>query len=327
PVGGVHDIQIHRLRPPPLPPAVEFQIPTAGGAEAVVLRDGLAYVADGAAGLQVLRFQDADRAGRPPTVTLSSSTGSETAQENQRVTVTAQAVDDVAVARVEFLVDGELAATDAFFPFEHTVVMPLRGQGHDRIRFQARAVDTGGNAGVSEELVLSLEEDRDPPWGNQTWPDNRSEIEDNGPPVQTLTVRLSEPFDPASFRPELFRLIEAGADGWLNTPDDVVIAGAIPELRGTEGILRFHLPAALPQGGYRATLAEGLADRRGNRMDYDHVWNFRVVGPWVVANRPRSFGAWAGHAVRLWFNRPMDPASLTRAITAAYWRSGGVLDP
>jgi len=327
PVGGTHDIQIHRLQPPPLPPVVEFQIPTAGSAEAVVIRDGLAYVADGDAGLQVLRFQDADRAGRAPTVSLSSSTSGNTAQENQRVTVTALAVDDVEVARVEFLVDGELVATDASFPFEHTVVMPPLAEGRDRIRFQARAIDTGGNVGVSGELVLTLEEDLEPLWVNTTWPGDRWELDDNGPHVQTLTIWFTEPFNPASFRPELFRFFEAGPDGQLRTADDVEIIGAIPELRPSEGILRFHLPAPLPQGSYRAILAEGMADRKGNLMNYDHEWRFGVVGPWVVTQRPRSFGAWAGHSVRLWFNRPMDPDSLARAITAEYFGSGGVRDP
>lgn len=124
--GGAHDIQIHRLQAPPLPPVVEFQIPTDGNAEAVVIRDGLAYVADGDAGLLVLRFQDADRAGRPPTVTLSSSTGGTTALENQRVTVTAAAVDDVGTARVEFLVDGQPVATDDAENFE--VQLPAAGR-------------------------------------------------------------------------------------------------------------------------------------------------------------------------------------------------------
>lgn len=325
--GGAHDIQIHRLQAPPLPPVVEFQFPTEGNAEAVVIRDGLAYVADGDAGLLVLRFQDADRAGRPPTVTLSSSTGGNTALENQRVTITAAAVDDVGTARVEFLVDGQPVATDAFFPFEHTVVMPLREAGRESIRFQARAVDTGGNVGLSPELLITLQPDQEPPWGNQTWPADRSEIEDNAGPVQTLTLWLSEPFNPASFRPDMFRLFEPGPDGQFRTADDVPITGAIPELLADEGILRFHLPASLPQGGYRAILAEGLADRRGNLMNYDHEWRFRVVGPWVVAQSVRSFGAWAGHAVRLWFNRPMNPESLSRAVSVVFTRSGQLEDP
>src|SRR2546425_684970 len=92
------------------------------GAGKVFVGNGIAFVADGTAGLQVVNYRAFDNQGVPPTIALNASfqltspTNGLT-EEAKRARVTAIVTDDVQVRDVEFYVDGAKVFTDVSFPF------------------------------------------------------------------------------------------------------------------------------------------------------------------------------------------------------------------
>jgi hypothetical protein len=314
---GAHDVQLHRLAADGISPVFDLQLPTPGSAEAVSLRDELAYVADGPAGLQVLRFQDADRAGRAPTVEVRASVPGPRVQANERVTFTAVATDDVAVARVDFELDGVPVASDSSFPFELVLAAPQRSLDRETLRVRARATDTGGNVGVSPELVLQLADDATAPVVTGTSPESGSEIATAL--VDTLVVSFSEVIEPSSLTPANFLLTYAGPDNQFGTADDAPVAGGVVEHRAAEATARLRFAAPLNTGRYRAQVGPGIADPAGNINPTVHEWGFRLIGPKVISSVPRSYGSSAGYETRVRFSRAMNAASV-----AAAWKILGL---
>lgn len=70
------------------------------------------------------------------------------------VEVSASATDNVGVVVVEFLVDDEVRATDTAAPFSWTWNTTEFANGEHRLR--ARAYDAAGNAGTSEERIVTV---------------------------------------------------------------------------------------------------------------------------------------------------------------------------
>jgi hypothetical protein len=92
-----------------------------------------------------------DTAGIAPTVAIVSPADGSEFIEGQEITVRADAFDDVAVAAVEFRIDGVTVSSDSTAPFEAMVEIPL-----DRVSVlvEARAVDLGGNVGMSAPIEI-----------------------------------------------------------------------------------------------------------------------------------------------------------------------------
>ncbi len=310
---GAHDLQIFDLRPNGDGLRFQTQHPTPGSAEALMLSGNFALVADGAAGLTVIRHAEADRFGRPPAVTLRSPFVAGLAEEGRMGVFVADATDDVGVARVELFVDGQLAATDTAAPYEFTVLMPRRTDGRTGVRLRARATDTGGNVGESAELVLTLTGDATAPEVRQLVPFSGAEVE--GGLILQVAVLLSEPLNPASVTAGALRLFEAGPDGQHGTADDVeVTRGTVnyrPGLPG--GTLDFGL--GLASGRYRAVLASGLADPAGNAMPAGVEWTFELRRPRVLSHRPPQNGLAAGRSLEVTFSAPMIPASVALGLS------------
>src|SRR6185436_473586 len=123
---GPNDISLYDLSNPTNTQAFLTKFLTPGTAYAVSIFNGLAYVADGAAGLQVVNYLPYDNRGTNPTISLSASfaLASGVAEEGKLVRVTAAVTDDVQVRNVEFYVDGIKVATDGNFPFEYRFFTP-----------------------------------------------------------------------------------------------------------------------------------------------------------------------------------------------------------
>jgi len=68
--------------------------------------------------------------------------------------VAVSAGDNVAVARVEMLLDGALAATDSAAPYQFAWDTTTVGNGSHTL--QARAVDSSGNSGVSATITVTV---------------------------------------------------------------------------------------------------------------------------------------------------------------------------
>jgi hypothetical protein len=69
------------------------------------------------------------------------------------VTVTANATDDVGVAAVTFLVNGQVALTKTAPPYQYTFTAPTAGSA---LTLGATAVDFGGNVGQAANVALDL---------------------------------------------------------------------------------------------------------------------------------------------------------------------------
>lgn len=131
-----------------------FDLPHA--VAAVAIYNGLGYIANREAGLQVVNYLAFDTLRRPPAVSLETSAAGGQIQEGKLTRVTANATDDVQVRNVEFYRDGEKVFTDGNFPFEHWFVAPRITPERNSFTLRARASDTSGSATFSEDLTLQL---------------------------------------------------------------------------------------------------------------------------------------------------------------------------
>jgi hypothetical protein len=147
-----------------------------------------------------------DRQGQPPTVRITLPAADSTVIEGTLLTVTVDATDDVAVARVDVIVNGQLAGTDTSAPYQFSVTVPT---GVPQLALGAQALDLGGNLGAAKEVRVNV------------IPDPRTtavgRIVDNmGSPVAGATVTANNGAATTS-----------GADGSFLIPDLPTVGGPI----------------------------------------------------------------------------------------------------
>jgi hypothetical protein len=260
----------------------------------VTLLNGLAYIADDVAGLQVVNYLPYDNRGQPPTVTLVADGLAQGVEEAKPVRIAARVTDDVQVRQVQFFVNGVLAFVDGSFPFEYRFTAPRRTAEQTSITVRAVATDTGGNSAATADLVIPLPEDTSPPRIVRAWPAL------GGSRVSQLIAFASEPLDPASLTEATFLVFAAGMDGLPGTPDDVAVGNGtarwVPEL----GAAMLDFPTPLPEGRYRARLTTGVKDMTGHPLEEPFEWQFS-----------NNSVAWIGGASGSWH----DPAQ---------WSTGAV---
>jgi hypothetical protein len=273
-VNSVHGVWLYDLRDPAVRTAFTTQFETPGLALALALHRGLAFVADGPAGLQTLNFLAADLGSTPPTVHLEATFPLDPAQAESGafVAVLAQTRDDVLVREVEFYLDGTRVHTDGNHPFEYRFRVPQLTPSKTNFTVRARAFDTGGNAAWSEEITVAIRPDHTPPRARPGFPAA------NGFAVSPTHVSafFNEPVDAATLTPARLTLRSLGPDRQSGTADDTPVTGEVvylPEPRLAE--LRF--PPVAVAGRYEAVLFRGVADLSGNLITNDLVWAFEVV--------------------------------------------------
>ncbi len=246
---------------------------TPGVSRAVSLYNGLAYIADSAAGMQVINYLTYDAQGVPPTITLSASfpLNPAKAEEGKLVRVTADVTDDVQVRNVEFYVDGVKVATDGNFPFEHRFTTPLLAE-RSSFTLRARASDTGGNAAWTDEVVVTLASDATPPRVTAVSPGNGAIIGN----IKALAVFFNEPIEPSTLTPASFSLTEAGPDGNFNTADDVTVTNGALQFRADVQGAFMNFTNGLSPGYYHAQVTTAITDLAGNRLAGGVVWVFHI---------------------------------------------------
>ena len=272
-VAGQHDISLYDVSDPAITNAFESAIPTPGTARAVSIYNGLAYVADSAAGMQVINYLESDTLGVPPTIELSASFPLDPpeAEEGKLVRVSATVTDDVQVRNVEFYVDGVRVVTDGNFPFEHRFVTPLI-ETQPSLTLRARASDTGGNATWTDEVTVTLVPDATSPRLTGVSPRNGAIVGK----IQAIAAFFNEPMDVDTFTSEAFSVIEAGDDGTFHTPDDLVATSGILEFEEAVNGVFMRFPDGLPPGKYLAQVTTGVADLAGNPLKAGETWSLRV---------------------------------------------------
>jgi hypothetical protein len=104
--------------------------------------------------LRILKYQDiVDTFGIPPTVSITSPASGTPLIQGQTITLSANATDDVAVASVNFLVDGQVVFTTSSSPYQFSYTVPLTAT---TLTFGATAVDYGNNVGTAQNVVVPV---------------------------------------------------------------------------------------------------------------------------------------------------------------------------
>src|SRR5262249_13210721 len=188
--GSTNDVSLYDVSDPRMTDRFLFEFPTPGTARAVSIYNGLAYVADGDSGMQVINYRAADTLGVPPAVAFTTSVAGPDVQEGSLILVEATVTDDVQVRNVELLVDGVSTQTDGNFPFQFFLRAPLASEASE-VRIAVRASDTGGQRTVAPERVFRIVQDEFPPTVVSTVPSEASVLLDDFFESQALVVRFS----------------------------------------------------------------------------------------------------------------------------------------
>ena len=190
------------------------QIDLPAVASSVALASGIAFVADGAAGLVVVNYLSFDSAGLPPQVSITAdvvdvdaSTPGTQVYAGTTVNVRATILDDVQVRRAELLAGGAVVAGDVSFPFDFFATAVAGDAGPFTLAVQA--VDTGGNVAVSNVIELDVVPDLDPPTITLLAP-AADEVFNAEEGRQTVRLRFSEPLDQDLLTGERFQLARGG---------------------------------------------------------------------------------------------------------------------
>ncbi len=273
------DIYLHDLRPGGKGSEFLTSFPTPASAEGVSLYNGLAYVADGTAGLHVINYLAYDSKGLAPTIRLDTSlrtneVGRLFHEEGQPFRLTASVTDDVQVRNVEFYIDGQRVLTDGSFPFESRLVAPLLTPSKASFTIRAKATDTGGNATWSDEVAVQLRPDATAPVVRHLFPEP-SEIVPPG--TKAFFVLFNEPTAAGTINAGNLTITFAGADNIFATTDDLPLTQGAVSYRVDTSTVAITFPSALGLGLYRGVVSNRVADLAGNRLEKDFVWTFAIL--------------------------------------------------
>lgn len=288
---GNDKIHIYDTSNPALTDQFLAQLDTPGIAHAVSIFNGIAYIADGPAGMQEINYLAYDTGDTSPTISLRTNFSLGMAEEGQIMTITADVGDDVQVRNVEFFVDGVKAATDGNFPFEHRLIVP-RASVQPAFTIQGRARDTGGNAATSPLLTLTVTNDATPPRVVFAAPRNLSTLPVGIDDV-SIVATFNEPIDPATLTEASFQLIGAGPDQTQGTDDDVVIPGGLVAYNPDSNTASLNFPHALAADHYRAVVTTAVTDFAVHALASDFSWTFTLREPLDVFWITPDTGLWS----------------------------------
>lgn len=114
----------------------------------------------------------------PPTAEITAPTLGETAIARATVAVLVRATDDVAVAAVDFLVNGEVVFTDTTAPYQFNFRVP---QGISGVTSGAVAIDSQGQVGVATDVAINVTPDPETAAVGRV-------LDENGNPVAKATI-------------------------------------------------------------------------------------------------------------------------------------------
>jgi hypothetical protein len=244
------------------------RINTPSVAYGTAIASGIAYVANGTSGLQIINYLPFDNKGIAPIINLNSSVtdldpnvDGIQVQEGSTIPLQINITDDVQVRNVELLVDGQVVSNDVSFPWDLSVVAPAIAPGKDTVGIQVRATDTGGNIALSNLLTLNLSTDKFAPTVIGTTPtaDSRSKV------IPTVAIKFNEAIDPTKLNVSGITLTNLGADGVLGGGDDVIATVSSLQTRNFDKTLVIQPAGELSVGNYQLSVDPSIiSDRVGN---------------------------------------------------------------
>ncbi|MEJ0019610.1 MAG: Ig-like domain-containing protein [Acetobacteraceae bacterium] len=246
----------------------------------VALANGIAFVIDGENGLQVVNYRTLDNQGTPPTVSIAVQANDVDAAaagvqvvEGGLVRIRPTVTDDVQVRDVQVLVNGTVVADRPAYPFDFDTLVPSIASAGATMTLQVRAVDTGGNATLSNIVTLAVVHDTVPPAVA------RMNIAQgaNLYAARSIEIGFTEPLDTARLATSGIVLVNVGPDGNAGTADDV----AVPVTFTTRELGRVLtvLPSdALSAGTYRLRIDPSvIADTAGNTAAAAITLGFHIL--------------------------------------------------
>ncbi len=260
-------------------------LPTPGDPRAIAIHRGLAYVADGPAGLQVLNFLSRDTAGQRPSIAFGPPLDTQASLEiGSTPLLTFTTGDDRQVREVELHRDGQRIASAGSFPFQIPLPIAPAAAGQNSVVFRARAIDTAGNERWTDERRVTLTPDQTPPEIYLLSPANGGEFLPGT--VDAIIVGFSEGMSVDSLSTSLL-LNEAGPDGNHGTADDRAIPVSLV-YQSVNLTAELRPNPAFPAGRYRLRATTGLTDAAGLALASERVWTFRIPPPAVIASTPNN---------------------------------------
>ncbi|MBV9038230.1 MAG: carboxypeptidase regulatory-like domain-containing protein, partial [Acidobacteriaceae bacterium] len=132
--------------------------------------------------LRIVKYQDiSDPFGIPPSVSITSPVQGANVIQGERINITVNATNDVAVASVTFTVDGQAISTTSSTPYQASYTVPPSAL---MLTLGATALDYGNNMGVAQNVSVTVIPD---PLTTAT-----GKVTDaNGSPVSGATVSLA----------------------------------------------------------------------------------------------------------------------------------------
>ena len=142
------------LHPAPLPPWTWQTSPGYGTGIAMDISYAYLVLGVQTSTLRILQYQSiTDTFGIPPKVSITAPAVESTLIQGETITVSANATDDVAVASVNFLVDGQNVFTTSAVPYQFSYTVPSSAT---LLTFGATATDFGKNVGVAQNVQVPV---------------------------------------------------------------------------------------------------------------------------------------------------------------------------
>ena len=243
----------------------------------VFIGSGIAFVADGTAGLQVVNYLAYDSLGVAPVVSISSlaadaDPGTPGIQviEGTSLPIRATVTDDVQVEHVELRVGDATLAHDPSHPFEFLVPVPRLSTGTTSLTMRATAYDTGGNPGISDTLTVAIVPDTTAPTVVSTSPsEGQRRLR-----IPSITLRFSEPLASEVVSTTGITLTHLGADGLPGGGDDTAVAVGRLDSSASRRLAIYPATDFVP-GAYELVVDGSIiSDRAGNHLASPFTLNF-----------------------------------------------------
>jgi hypothetical protein len=313
---GTNVLDIVDVRDPANTASFVTRITLPSAPQSVNLAGGLAFVANGSTGLQVVNYLPFDNLGIAPTVSVNT-TGLDIdpvvagiqVQEGSNIRLNATFNDDVQIRNVELLVDGQVVRNDVSFPFDLTTIAPLLADGASTATLQVRATDTGGNFAVSTPITLNLVPDTVAPTILST---NPPEGGIRGQNFRAITIDFSEPMSAATLISANFSLV--GPGGVIVAPTNIQTRSGGQQVQLTfpqlaVGAWQFRMDAAAIQDRAGNVVGTTQAVRNFNIREATSVWINNSGGNWDDASN------WDAGTVPTTTDDVLIPSSITGSIT------------
>jgi hypothetical protein len=269
----------------------QFNLPATP--QGVAIASGIAYVADGSGGLEVVNYLPFDTKGVPPTVAISvPGVTVNQVVEGSTIVVRADARDDVQVRNVELLVNGQVVLNDVSFPFNLSAIAPKITLQSSAMTLQVRATDTGGNISLSNLITLNIVPDTTAP---QILSIDPADGTSRGTGLQTVRIRFSKPIATATVTADNFNLLDGSGQR---------VRLANLQLQSDDRLVQLTF-APLPSGSYQLVInSPGVTDRVGHQLGTGTIVSYFQIA------RSLYSAVWINPAGGFWD----DPQNWDRAI-------------